>query len=232
MTEAIDAEAFLSELLRDARTGRRRATLNAVWQSLSRVVTLGQEVTVANVARIAISEYGGPTEQSIRNDARGMRRLVELVRARCTRALPSYIEAKSATWIDEIADALVRARCHALTEQIRLLEKENNRLRSLARRIEPLRCDPSGAEAMESATSPLLTAEEHAAISQLLAGLEAEGFSIDVPSGELVSKSGRTVASAALTGALQKLSVQPKQALAQQEPLDATLRVHPVRQTQ
>lgn len=207
------ADDLARELIASTGSSRRKASIAAVCEALAKLGERREPITVAAVARLTEKLPGGPKEQSIRNDPNGLKHLIEL--AGRSQALPIRTgldaagKGSAANWFDSVPDPLVRSRCRALAEHLRLLEGENARLRAAMKRLQAINHldEIAAAGDLPSAeVGPRLSEEEQAAIGSFLARLEDEGFAVDPASGELLSRSGRTVAPPAFIAGLRKLS--------------------------
>lgn len=205
-------DLFYHALLREAANERRRASVEAVYRAIQRHLLNGDPISVAAVARTAANFPGGPKEQSIRNDSSGLKALVEIASTECAQALPGRKRrARKDDWIERISDPLIRSGCRGLHDRVVLYQKENDRLRAALARLEPLgdirEIDGGGGAHRQG---PRFSKEEAKAVSSFLASLADEGFLIE-PSGELVARSGRSVAAPGLITALRKIQFSTDQ---------------------
>lgn len=204
MTERL--EIFYKELLKAAPNERRRASLEAVFRAIQRHMLNNEVIAVAAIARTASNFPGAPREQSIRNDASGLKALIELAATEAPNAQSGRRTSKRKDdWIERIPDPLVRSGCRGLHERAVLYQKENDRLRAAILRLEPmgdLAANEGGGGASRQAS--LFSEEERRAVSGFLDSLSSEGFAFE-NSGELVSRSGRSVAPPSFLSALRKI---------------------------
>ena len=193
-------EQLYIELLKSAGSQRRRASVQAIYGAIRRHQLNKEFITVAAIARTKA--------QSIRNDALGLKALIELAVAEG----PAESSAKAAIarrddWIEKISDPIIRAGCRGLQEQAALLTRENDRLRATIRRLQPVddcRESHGGTGPQSIRHSSLFSDREKGAVADFLSNLPSEGFNLE-PSGEIVSRSGRSVAPPEFMSALLKV---------------------------
>ena len=212
MSEISAADDLARQLIASTSNPRRKASIEAVRDALVKLTGRRESISVAAVARLTEKMPGGPREQSIRNDPNGLKRLIELAllgqppSTRSTSRNPDNVF--DVGDFAGIPDPVLRSRCQGMAEQVRLLERENARLRAAMKRLQALHhLDEMGAsgDLTQANPSTVLTEGERQAMSQFLEQLAHEGFAVDAGSGELLSRSGRTVAPPAFIAGLRKL---------------------------
>ncbi len=145
----------------------------------------GRRITVAEVGRITEKRWGGPKEQSIRDQPDRLKRLVEMCAeaqapsASRTRALRVRV-VRIDKLVSQISDQLLRARVRAIAEERDRLRRDVAMLRKVPASSADLRTDdgavlrelPQKAAEIDAGTAPAIdeqfSAEEIAAVAKFL----------------------------------------------------------------
>lgn len=212
--------SFLAHLLEEARNPRERESIARVAAAVGILAREGGRVTAAAVGRYCVDRWGGPRAQSIANNGK-LAQFVGLARAAQGKPLsangPSGADGEL---LKLVGDPAARAAVQVMLTQLESSRRETATLRSAMRRVSALGViSPAMAgaavEDLEALASRIASGvggdgvtfppDERKAVQELLNNLPKEGFAFDESSGELLSRTKRTVAGPALRRALLRI---------------------------
>lgn len=217
------AEIFRDELIAKS-SARGQKSIARIWEACEELLRDGRRITVAEVGRITEKRWGGPKEQSIRDQPDRLKRLVEMcAEAQGAERIPDESPSRAGVRIDklvsQISDQLLRARVRAIAEERDRLRRDVAMLRKGFQRLAPIsgltmeQCYgelPQKAAEIDAGTAPAIdeqfSAEEIAAVAKFLDPdfLFDENMEIDDRRG-LVSAQGRNILPRAFITALRKV---------------------------
>ncbi|MCZ8316606.1 gamma-mobile-trio protein GmtX [Phreatobacter sp.] len=218
-------------MIEEAQTDRARRTLRNIRSVCLEFLADGRPVYVAAVARELVTKYGGPKEQSIRDQPLRLRLLVELYgREQQAEATASGAQSngrkgqkasKDESVLDAITDINVRAYVSALMTSLDDAQGELSSLRAAFRRIKVTHlnhtqcyeqieeCADEDVSEGRLSRSPLTEAEIDA-IRTFLSDrfLYDENMRVDESLGLVSDRSGRLIIGLPFVSALRKMARQ------------------------
>lgn len=214
------ARSYLAHLMEEARNPRERESIGRMAAAITALAREGGRITAAGVSRYCVDRWGGPRAQSIANNGK----LAQLVGfARVAQGKPPSTPGSSGAdgeLLKLVGDPAAKAAVQVMLTQLESARRETATIRRAMRRVSALGViSPAMASAavedLESLARRVADGrlgegitfppDERKAVQELLDNLPKEGFAFDESSGELLSKTKRTVAGPALRRALLRI---------------------------